>query len=124
MTVREAFSIAADEVQTCSTLARDPGSAQSSLVPRSEAEAQRKALWDAKEAELDEYRAANATFKHAEREWRYHAEALAEALEAITRDDCMISNGETGSWIDTEAPSRIAEAALESYRARHPKETP
>lgn len=38
MTVREAFSIAANEVQTCSTLARDPGSAPSSLVPRSVAD--------------------------------------------------------------------------------------
>lgn len=52
------------------------------------------------------------------------AEALAEALEAITRDDCMISRGETGSWIDTEAPARIAENALDGYRSAYPQETP
>lgn len=50
------------------------------------------------------------------------ADNLAEALEAITRDDCMLSRGETGSWIDTEAPARIAEAALAEYRAVYPRE--
>jgi hypothetical protein len=45
-----------------------------------------------------------------------HAGAV-EALQQIASDDCMIvRGGETGDWIDTGAPQRIAQDALDALR--------
>ena len=39
-----------------------------------------------------------------------------DALRAVTCVTCMIEHDPDGSWIDTEAPARIAEDALERIR--------
>lgn len=40
-------------------------------------------------------------------------EVAVDALRRITADDCMLTHGETGGWIDTDAPGRIAQDALD-----------